>query len=122
MTRHLRNRANYFAGEAAELSVARGYEGRGYSIAARRWRGPGGEVDLITRNEEGLVFVEVKKSKTHAGAAERITVRQMERIYASAAQYLENEPMGQLTNVRFDVALVDASGRHEIIENAYGLG
>lgn len=122
MTRHLRNRTNHFAGEAAEQSVALWYERRGYQIAERRWRGPGGEVDLITRNADGLVFVEVKKSSTHAAAAQRITQRQMERIYASAAQYLENEPMGQLTNVRFDVALVDASGRPEIIENAYGLG
>ena len=122
MTRHLRGRTNHFAGEAAEQSVALWYERRGYQIAARRWRGPGGEVDLITRNDDGLVFVEVKKSTTHQSAAQRITARQMERIYASAAQFLENEPLGQLTNVRFDVALVDASGRHEIIENAYGLG
>lgn len=122
MTRQYRSRTNHYAGEAAELAVAQSYERRGYVIAERRWRGRGGEVDLITRNEDGLVFVEVKKSKTFDAAAHRITAKQMERIYASAAQYLENEPSGQLSNVRFDVALVDALGRHEIIENAYGLG
>ncbi|MFC3118369.1 hypothetical protein ACFOHS_09490 [Jhaorihella thermophila] len=45
----------------------------------------------------------------------------MRRICASAAQFLDGEPDGQLTNVRFDVALVDRSGAFEIIENAFGL-
>ncbi len=44
----------------------------------------------------------------------------MARIYASAEAFLAGEPRGQLTNARFDVALVDASGQFEIIENAFG--
>ena len=95
--------------------------GAGYTVAERRWRGPGGEIDLILRGPEELVFVEVKHSSRGA-AALRITPRQVERIYASAGQYLENEPQGQLTPVRFDAALVDGSGAVEIIENAFGMG
>ncbi len=74
---------------------------------------------MIARDAEGLVFVEVKKSQTFDMAAARINRRQMNRICASAAQYLENEPGGQLTNVRFDAALVDALGAVQIIENAF---
>ncbi len=122
MSRQSRGQMAYHSGEAAEQSIAQAYERRGFSVAQRRWRGAGGEIDLITRNAEGVVFVEVKKARTLARAAERITPRQMERIYASAAQFLENEPKGQLTNVRFDVALVDGQGKWEILENAYGLG
>ncbi|KIC32680.1 YraN family protein [Leisingera sp. ANG-S5] len=110
----------HLAGEAAEEIVARHYENRGYSVAERRWRGAGGEIDLILRGPDGLVFVEVKHSATIAGAALRISPRQAERIYASAGQYLENEPLGQLTPVRFDAALVDGTGAVEIIENAIG--
>lgn len=109
------------AGEAAEEIVARHYENRGYTVAERRWRGQGGEIDLILQGPDGLVFVEVKHSSTSAAAAQRITPRQAERIYASAGQYLENEPQGQLTPVRFDAALVDGTGAVEIIENAFGM-
>ncbi len=113
---------SYHAGLSAEQRIAQDYERRGFVVARRRWRGTGGEIDLITRNSEGVVFIEVKQSRTFARAAERLSRRQMDRIYASAAQFLAGEPGGQLTNARFDVALVDQVGQFEIIENAFGLG
>ena len=111
----------HHAGEAAEEIVARYYENRGYRVAERRWRGAGGEIDLILQGTDGLVFVEVKHSSTSAAAALRITQRQIERIYASAGQYLDTQPQGELTPVRFDAALVNGSGAVEVIENAFGL-
>ncbi|SDX12215.1 putative endonuclease [Ruegeria halocynthiae] len=119
--RSVQGLVSYHAGQSAELCVAAEYERRGYSIAQRRWRGAGGEVDLIARNADGLVFVEVKKSRSFEGAAARINRRQMDRICTSAAQYIEQEPDGQLTNTRFDAALVDDTGTVQIIENAFGL-
>ncbi len=119
--RSVQSSVSFHAGQAAELRVASDYERRGFTILHRRWRGAGGEIDLIARDAEGLVFVEVKKSQTFDMAAARINRRQMNRICASAAQYLENEPGGQLTNVRFDAALVDALGAVQIIENAFDL-
>ncbi len=88
-------------------------------IAARRWRGPGGEIDLIARDGARLVFIEVKRAKTHAIAAERLSARQFGRITASASAFLADEPGGQDTEVAFDVALVDGSGRIQIVENAF---
>ncbi len=123
MAQHsVRGSVSYHAGQAAELRVATDYERRGFSIAHRRWRGAGGEIDLIARNADGVVFIEVKKSRSFDMAAARISQRQMDRIYASAAQFLEHEPGGQLTNVRFDAALVDGAGAVQIIENAFGQG
>lgn len=110
----------YHAGLSAEQRIAQDYERRGFVVARRRWRGAAGEIDLITRDGDCLVFVEVKKSRSIARAAERLNRRQMARIYASAEQFLADEPQGQLTNVRFDVALVDHAGAFEIIENAFG--
>ncbi|WP_027257666.1 YraN family protein [Leisingera aquimarina] len=123
MTRARQHRGSraHLAGEAAEEIVARHYENHGYTVAARRWRGLGGEIDLILRGPEELVFVEVKQSSSSNAAALRITPRQVERIYASAGQFLETEPQGQLTPVRFDAALVDGTGAVEVIENAFGL-
>ena len=115
----LRGQTNYHAGLAAEDSVVRDYTRRGHSELARRWRGRGGEIDLIFREGARIVFVEVKKARSFAEAAERIGPRQIERLFAAATEFLGGQPDGLLTDIRFDVALVDASGAVEIRENAF---
>lgn len=110
---------SYHAGLAAEDQVAQLYLRSGRQVCARRWRGSAGEIDLIARNGAEVIFIEVKKSATHALAAEHLTQRQMTRIYNSASEFLAGEPAGQLTESRFDVALVDDAGRIEILENAF---
>ncbi len=109
----------YHAGIAAEDTVARDYARRNHSIAARRWRGQAGEIDLIAREGETVVFVEVKKSRDFATAALRLGRRQMDRICASASEFLAGEPKGQLTDVRFDLAMVNNFGAIKVIENAF---
>ncbi len=120
--RHHRGRRAYHAGLAAENRIAQDYERRGFAVARRRWRGAAGEIDLIIRDGQGLIFVEVKQSRNFERAAESLGARQMQRIYSSAAEFLGQEPNGSLTDVRFDVALVDGAGAMHIIENAFGHG
>jgi putative endonuclease len=110
---------SYHAGLAAEAAVARHYEDAGRVLAATRWRGRSGEIDLVMREGAAVVFIEVKKAASHAEAALRLTSRQMARIYASASEFLATEPAGQNTECRFDVALVDSYGRIEVVENAF---
>ncbi|OYU38400.1 MAG: hypothetical protein CFE33_16195 [Pseudorhodobacter sp. PARRP1] len=110
---------SYHAGFSAEEQVAQLYDRAGRTVCARRWRGSAGEIDLIARNGAEVIFIEVKQSKTHAQAAQHLTARQIARIYGAASEFLAGEPAGQLTDVRFDVALVDAVGRIEVLENAY---
>ena len=43
----------------------------------------------------------------------------MRRIYAAASEFISGEPSGQDTEVAFEVALVDGTGRIEIVENAF---
>ncbi len=109
---------SYHSGLAAEESVARKYENSGHEIAARRWRSKAGEIDLIARKDGNVVFIEVKKSRSIARAAQMLRQRQIERIYTTAAIYLDGEPAGQDSEARFDVALVDGQGRIDILENA----
>ncbi|SFD89170.1 YraN family protein [Roseivivax sediminis] len=118
--RATRRATTHEAGRAAELRIAQDYERRGYPVARHRWRGRGGEVDLIARDGDGLIFVEVKKSRSFARAAERLSRRQMDRLCASAEEFCAGEPRGSLTDIRFDVALVDAHGQVRVIENAFG--
>lgn len=115
-----RGAVNHHSGMSAEIRIAQDYERRGFPTDRQRWRGKSGEIDLIARDGDGLIFVEVKKSRTFSRAAERISRAQMRRIYASAEEYLGTQPRGQLTDVRFDVALVDGQGAIQVIENAFG--
>lgn len=113
-----RGRTNHHAGLAAEAQVADHFLRAGLPVRERRWRGPGGEIDLICGGAEGLVFVEVKKARDHAGAMARVTPRQLDRIRTSAEAYAAGMPRGSLTEMRIDLALIDAQGRIEIVENA----
>ncbi|QFT58639.1 hypothetical protein FIU94_07360 [Sulfitobacter sp. THAF37] len=112
----------YQAGVAAENRIAQDYERRGFALARRRWRGKGGEIDLILRDGDGLIFVEVKQARDFDRAACSLSARQMQRIYLAAEEFLGSEPAGTLTETRFDVALVDSQGQMRIIENAFGHG
>jgi putative endonuclease len=114
-----RGMTNYLAGHAAEISVARHYEDRGIAISARNWRGMTGEVDLIGRDGDVVVFVEVKQSRSHDLAASHISQAQISRIFATVDEFLAGEPKGLLTDVRIDLALVDGQGRIEVVENAF---
>jgi putative endonuclease len=111
---------NHCAGKAAEDSVAGDYDRRGRHVAHRRWRGLAGEIDLIARDGEGYVFVEVKRARSFDQAALRLGRRQMDRIIAAACEFLGTQPGGMLAAMRFDLALVDGRGAVRIIENAFG--
>jgi putative endonuclease len=109
---------SYHAGLAAEAQAADHYRRAGHAVMESRWRGPGGEIDLILSDGEDLIFVEVKKARDHATALSRVSPRQIARIEASAAAYAAQQPRGLLTGIRIDVAMVDAAGRVAILPNA----
>jgi len=115
-----RGRTAHLAGQSAEYQIAEDYARRGFALAQQRWRGQSGEIDLILRDGDGLIFVEVKQARDFARAAQSLSARQMARIYRSAEEFLAGEPRGSLTEVRFDVALVDRQGQTQILENAFG--
>ena len=109
----------HLAGQAAEGAVLRAYEAQGYSHAANRWRSPAGEIDLILRKGDMVIFVEVKQARNFGRAAQALSARQAERILTAAALYLDGEPKGQLTEARLDLALVNGEGAVQIVENAF---
>ena len=102
-----RGKMSYLGGMAAEDAVAAAYESRGHVLAAKRWRGSRGELDLVLRDGDGLIVVEVKQARDFARALSHLTQAQLARIYGTAAEFAAGEPGGQLTDLRLDVALVD---------------
>ncbi len=109
---------NYHAGLAAEASVLRDYVDQGYRILARRFRGARGEIDLVLEKDAVVVFVEVKKSRSFDAALARLGAAQIGRILDTASEFLGLTPKGQLTETRFDVALVNAHGQVSVLHNA----
>ncbi|MEC3862613.1 YraN family protein [Mesobacterium sp. TK19101] len=118
MSREQHCAQTYQAGLAAERSVARQYLRQGYEFRDHRWRGKGGEIDIVFADGDTVVFVEVKKSATFDRAVQSLSRRQIGRILQTGAEYIGHLPRGSLTPVRFDVALVDARGAVQVLENA----
>ncbi|MFK7940197.1 MAG: YraN family protein [Roseovarius sp.] len=118
--RKLRGKRAFLAGMAAEDVVERHYTKCGAVQTARRWRGKGGEIDLIYTENDVIVFVEVKKARSFDAAVHHLTEAQMYRIHAAASEYLGHTEKGQLSEVRFDLALVNETGEVRITQNAFG--
>ena len=105
--------------------IAREFLGEnGYDILETNYRCPDGEIDIIARQRETLVFVEVrtKKSWSFGGPEESLTVRKQERLIKLAEQYGQSHDNLPET-WRIDVVAIKmgSSGkidRIEIIENA----
>ncbi len=107
-------------GRFGENEAARWYLRRGYEVVARNWRCSAGEVDLILRSPEIVVFCEVKAraSNEFGGPEGAVNWSKQRRLRRLAAMWLaEVRPVGAIT-VRFDVAAV-VGARVEIIEAAF---
>ena len=97
----------------------------GYKILYRNFRGgKGGEIDLVCRHSETLVFVEVKtrSSETFGRPITAIDRKKRRRIVRGAMAWLRMLDLPDLA-FRFDAVEVIASELPEIrvIENAFGM-
>ena len=101
-------------------------EKRGYQIIETNYRCPEGEIDIVARHGDFLVFVEVrtKRSLEFGRPEESITPAKKERLRAVASRYQQahdNLPQSW----RIDVVAVELNqkgkpSRIELIENAVG--
>jgi putative endonuclease len=106
-------------GRAAEAQAACALEQAGWRILGRRVRTPLGEIDLIAAKDGLLSFLEVKRRRTAAEAAFAVTDRQRLRIVAAAEAWLAAHPDTAPEGVRFDVLLVDDTGRVRRVADAF---
>ncbi|MEL7468243.1 MAG: YraN family protein [Pseudomonadota bacterium] len=116
----MRGRSNHFSGIAAEDSVVRTYAAKGAIVLGRRVRTPAGEIDLVLKLSDSLVFVEVKRRRTVHHFDSPITPLQWSRLENAALHYMVPyvEDTGIQPVCRFDAALVAPDGQVDIIENA----
>lgn len=83
---------------------------KGYRILARRYRSGHGEIDIVARRRQTLIFVEVKARDNLDDAAHAVTPRQQQRIVNAATMWLATHGDHDGMDCRFDVILI-APGR-----------
>jgi len=97
---------------------------RGYAIIATRYRTRVGEIDIVARDGDTTVFVEVKSraGDQFGGAAAAVTLWKQHKIALMAMDYIARYRI-ENTPCRFDVVTVDVVDgqppRIEVYRNAF---
>jgi putative endonuclease len=111
--------AAFRLGLSAESRAAMLLIAKGYRIAARRWKTPFGEIDIVARRRQALVFVEVKARASADHAMEAVTERAKRRIVSAAELWLAHHPDDTRRTISFDVIVVTPGRMPRHIANAF---
>ncbi|HEV3168532.1 MAG TPA: YraN family protein [Isosphaeraceae bacterium] len=102
---------NRMLGDQGERAAARYLRRQGMRIILRSYRTPYGEIDLVAREADTLVFVEVK-ARRHGTPAEAVTTEKQRRLTLAALHFLKRHGLLEQP-CRFDVvAIVWPQGSH----------
>lgn len=112
------NSAPRIGGEKERLACAY-LQDKGLRLLERNHRCRRGEIDLVMREANTLVFVEVRfRASTRFGTpAETVDFRKQRKLAAAASHYLQHNP----TNLpcRFDVIALSGANRVDWIRDAF---
>ena len=120
MKRNQRTVGSRYEQEAAAFLIKKGMD-----IVEQNYRCRAGEIDIIARDGQTLVFCEVKY-RYDAGAgdpAAAVDYRKQQTIYRVAQWYLQQHRLAEDTPCRFDVVAVTGVGeemRIRWIPDAFG--
>jgi putative endonuclease len=111
-------------GAHAEDQACHFLQRHGLRLVTRNYRSRRGEIDLIMRDADNLVFVEVRyrRQSRYGSGLESVDWRKQQRILACAAYYLHCHPQAGQLPARFDVVALtpgDGDVRIEWIRNAF---
>lgn len=116
-------KTTYERGVRAEESALLYLKRKGFTLIAARYKTPYGEIDLLMREGEAIVAVEVKFRKHESDSFECLTARQQKRIENALLHYLSehdiNESGANSSLLRFDVVLLSPGKQITHIENAW---
>lgn len=112
-------------GNKGEDIAVRFIKKKGYKIIERNFNVPKvGEIDIIAKKKEYLIFVEVRLRKDilHGSGAETVDPYKQRRLIKAALTYMKLHNAMEVP-ARFDVISItgDANGEYEVelIENAF---
>lgn len=112
-------RKAYRRGHRGEWLAALALMLKGYRILARRHRTKLGEIDLIARRGDLVLFVEVKARRTLIEAMEAIGRESERRIEGAADLWLSRQPDYGRLSMRFDMVAVLPWRWPVHVENAF---
>lgn len=113
-------------GKKGEDLAVQFLEKKGYTIICRNYRTKLGEIDIIAKKDNVIVFIEVKtrQSKFLESPLVAVTAGKQKQISRVALQYL-SESDDFDSEARFDVVAVDLSSKnkpqYDHIENGFEL-
>jgi putative endonuclease len=112
-------------GQKAETIAVRQLEKAGYEIITRNYRNRIGEIDIVARDGQTLVFVEVKARRTlrYGHPKHALTRAKRRKVSMVALEYLKSTGQSS-ARARFDVVAITAPAHEpqvEIIKNAFEL-
>ncbi|MEB7343339.1 YraN family protein [Enterobacter hormaechei] len=109
-------------GDAWELKARRWLEGKGLRFVAANVRGRGGEIDLIMKDDQTIVFVEVRyrQSSRFGGAAASVTLAKQQKLLQTAHLWLaRHNGSFDTVDCRFDVVAFTGNAI-DWLKNAFG--
>ena len=105
-------------GRDAEELAERYLSRHGLMLIMRNYRCRRGEIDLVMRDADTLVFVEVRRRTSHAfgGGVASVDSRKRTRLVAAAEHYLMMKRISDERPCRFDVVAIDGRSPRTTIE------
>ena len=111
------SRERRLLGQAGEALAAQTLQQQGYTILTRNYRTPYGEIDLIARHGDTLVFVEVKLRRSEFFGPPQAAVNTAKKRHLKlAAQYYLTRQHSTDIKIRFDVVAITMTGKQPRIE------
>ena len=100
---------NLHKGRQAELLGSRYLKAKGLSVVSRNYRSKSGEIDIIAKDGNTTVFVEVRyRAGQHFGLAqETVDARKQAKLAKTALHYMHNHPGSHNAPMRFDVLAIN---------------
>ena len=112
-------------GKDSESVAVRHLKKNGYKILQQNYRTKLGEIDIIAKDKNTLVFVEVKARKTlHFGSPKWAVTPKKQKAISKVALYYLKATRQHNVSARFDVVAISSlqnNPRIEIIKNAFDL-
>lgn len=114
-----KRRRAYRLGHWAERLAALSLIVKGYRIVERRYRTGAGEIDIIARKGDLVVFVEVKARVSRQTALDSINATARQRIERASLRWLSRQPDGGNLARRYDIIAVQPRRWPVHFENAW---
>jgi putative endonuclease len=118
-TKNKTTRTSHRTGLIAERIAVWCLRAKGYRILAQRYKTRYGEIDIVARHKDTIVFIEVKARKLKNDALESVTHKMKTRIERAALLYIAQHEYAQDMGVRFDFIALSPPFFFRHLDNAW---